>query len=297
MKKIAELKKEYDEMTIPEELDFVVRKALKDSKRRLEGADKMNKTLKWITGVAAALAIFIGGINLSPAFAEAVSQLPVVGNLVKVFTFREFKVEGDSYQANLKVPAVEGMENKELQLSINEKYLAENKKLYEEFMKEIKDLEAKGGGHLGVDSGYEIKTDTEEILSIGRYVVETAASGYETWKFDTIDKKNQILLTLPSLFKDESYVDIISENIKNQMVEQYKADSDNFYWVAGIEQDGGIELFNKISEEQNFYINQEGKLVISFDKYEVAPGYMGVVEFAIPTDVLSDILVSNGYIK
>ncbi|MDU5177028.1 RsiV family protein, partial [Clostridium sp.] len=41
----------------------------------------------------------------------------------------------------------------------------------------------------------------------------------------------------------------------------------------------------------------EGKLVISFDKYEVAPGYMGVVEFVIPTEILSDSLVSNEYIK
>lgn len=294
MKKIAELKREYDEMTIPEELDFVVRKALKDSKRRLEGADKMNKTLKWITGVAAALAIFIGGINLSPAFAEAVSQLPVVGNLVKVFTFREFKVEGDSYQANLKVPAVEGMENKELQLSINEKYLAENKKLYEEFMKEIKDLEAKGGGHLGVDSGYEIKTDTEEILSIGRYVVETAASGYETWKFDTIDKKNQILLTLPSLFKDESYVEVISQYIIGQMKKDMADEaSGKTYFIA--EED--MEPFTAIAVNQNFYITEQGKLVISFNEYEVAPGYMGVVEFEIPTEVIAKLLVSGEYIK
>jgi Golgi nucleoside diphosphatase len=116
-------------------------------------------------------------------------------------------------------------------------------------------------------------------------------------KYDIIDKKNEVLITLPSLFKDDSYVDAISENIKKQMVEQNKADSNKFYWVEGIEQNSTIELFDKISEEQNSYINPEGKLVISFDKYEVAPGYMGIVEFVIPTDVISDILVSNEYIK
>jgi hypothetical protein len=102
---------------------------------------------------------------------------------------------------------------------------------------------------------------------------------------------------LPSLFKDDKYVDIISENIKNQMVEQYNADNQKFYWVEGIEQDATMELFEKISKEQNFYINSEGKFVISFDKYEVAPGYMGVVEFVIPTEILSDDLVSDEYIK
>ncbi|MDF2950278.1 MAG: protein of unknown function DUF3298-containing protein, partial [Sedimentibacter sp.] len=48
---------------------------------------------------------------------------------------------------------------------------------------------------------------------------------------------------------------------------------------------------------QSFYINSENKLIISFDKYEVAPGYMGVLEFEIPSDILGDILISDEYIK
>ncbi|MFB8736384.1 hypothetical protein ACEQPO_30285 [Bacillus sp. SL00103] len=34
--------------------------------------------------------------------------------------------------------------------------------------------------------------------------------------YDTIDKKNHVLITLPSLFKDDRYIDVISENIKEQ---------------------------------------------------------------------------------
>nr|WP_272880353.1 hypothetical protein [Paenibacillus azoreducens] len=36
---------------------------------------------------------------------------------------------------------------------------------------------------------------------------------------------------------------------------------------------------------------------MSFDKYEVAPGYMSVLEFIIPTHVIADSLVSHVYIK
>jgi len=57
-----------------------------------------------------------------------------------------------------------------------------------------------------------------------------------------------------------------------------------------------MEDFKAITAKQQFYISDKGKLVISFDKYEVAPGYMGVVEFEIPTEVLQNILVSNKYI-
>jgi hypothetical protein len=149
-----------------------------------------------------------------------------------------------------------------------------------------------------VDSGYVIKTDNDDILSIGHYIVNTVGSSSTVFKYDTIDKKNEVLITLPSLFKDNSYIETISENIKEQMLENNKLDESKFYWVEGIE--GEVDdslLFKTISDTQNFYINDDAKLVISFDKYEVAPGYMGVLEFVIPTDILTDILVGNEYIR
>ena len=60
-------------------------------------------------------------------------------------------------------------------------------------------------------------------------------------------------------------------------------------------QNGGA--FKSISPEQNFYITEASKLMISFDVYEVGPGFMGLVTFEIPTELLQDVLVSNQYIK
>jgi len=54
--------------------------------------------------------------------------------------FKEYTVNEDRFKADIKVPAIEGLENKELQNSLNEKYLAENKKLYEEFMAEMENM-------------------------------------------------------------------------------------------------------------------------------------------------------------
>ena len=36
---------------------------------------------------------------------------------------------------------------------------------------------------------------------------------------------------------------------------------------------------------ERYYFNENGELVISFDEYEVAPGYMGAVTFTIPLNV------------
>jgi hypothetical protein len=290
--------KDYKSVPIPKELDSVVQNALIKSGIKINKRTTMYRRFAPIAAsIAAAAIILTAGINSSPAFAKTLSEVPVVGSIVKVLTFKNYTVNEDKYKADIKVPEVTGLQNKELERSLNEKYLAENKKLYDQFISDMKNLKEADGGHLGINSGYVVKTDTDRILSIGRYVVNTVGSSSTTVKYDTVDKKNEVLITLPSLFKDDRYMGIISQNIKEQMIEQHKLDRNKFYWVKGIEQKSNVELFKQISKNQNFYINSAGKLVISFDKYEVAPGYMGVVEFVIPTEVLSDTLVSNEYIK
>lgn len=291
MEKMRKLKKNYEDIQIPEELDFVVRKAINTHKSKLKKRSKWG--LKWTSGVAAAVIVLFAAVNMNSSIAYAMSEVPIVGKLVKVLLVREYKINEDTYNAEIKVPAVEGLENHELQNNLNEKYLAENEKLYAEFSKQIEELKAAGGGHLGVNSGYVVKTDTDRILSVGRYVVNTVGSSSTTFRYDTVDKQNQILITLPSLFKDDSYIGVISENIKAQMRQQMKADAKKAYWF----EKGDISPFEKIKADQSFYISSKHKLVISFDKYEVAPGYMGVVEFEIPNEELSEVLVSNEYIK
>ena len=296
-KNLQELKKEYNEIPIPDQLDFIVKKALKDS-----GVYKSRrKTIYKRLGVtAASLAIVIGilavGVNSNQAFADKLSKIPVVDSIVKVLTFKRYNIDEDKYKVNIEVPSIEGLENKALEDSLNEKYISKNKELYEEFVTDMEGLKKIDDGHLGIESGYVVKTDNDNILSIGRYVVNTVGTSSTTFEYDTIDKKNKILITLPSLFKDNKYIEIISENIKEQMREQMKSDSKKVYWIAD-ESGNNMNIFKEISENQNFYINDQSQLVISFNKYEVAPGYMGIVEFIIPTDILADALVSNEYIK
>ena len=285
-RKLEQLKQEHIDIQIPEELDLLVRSSIKQGRKNMKRKNNIKKIKIASASVAASVVLLTAGVNTSPVLADTLSKVPVVGGIVQVLTFREYKVDENNYDANIKVPEIQGLENKELQNSLNEKYLNESKELYDQFMKDIKELEEAGGGHLGVDNGYIVKTDTDKILSIGRYVVNTVASSSTTFRYDTIDKEKQILITLPSLFKDDTYVDIISHNIKSQMKEQMKSDEDKFYWVE--EGEESIELFEKISNEQSFYINDKGKLVISFDKYEVAPGYMGTPEFVVPTEAISE---------
>ena len=296
---LDQLKQQYQETPIPDELDFIVRKTLLESGRSTMQNKHSHKGIRIAAAsVAAAFTIIAAGANISPVFAATMGNVPVVGSLVKALTFREYTMDDGTYHANIKTPAVEGLQsNPALQNSLNQKYMEENKKLYEEFEAEVGELKKNGGGYLGIDSGYEIKCDDSTILSLGRYVVNTVGSSSTTMKYDTVDKTNQVLITLPSLFQNDKYVEVISKNIRQQMLDQNKADPDKIYWVKGVSDEDGTVLFQNISAEQNFYINKDHQLVISFDKYEVAPGYMGVVDFVIPTDVISGLLVGNDYIR
>ncbi|MDK9712230.1 RsiV family protein [Acidaminobacter sp.] len=302
--KIEKLRNAYDSIPIPDELESLVDKTLSQamgaSDRHGIGPRKHRAAKGFLVAaasLAAAFVLFVAGINLSPTFAEKAGRLPMVGQLVKVFLLREYTHQEDSYDASLQSPGIEGLENQDLEDFLNAKYLSENKALYETFMADMAALKEAGGGHLGVDSGYLVLTDTAEILSIGRYVVNTVGSSSTVFRYDTIDKVNEILITLPSLFKDDRYIDLISEEINGQMVAQHQADPNRFFWVEGIDQSVDMPLFERIAGDQSFYISTEGELVISFDKYEVAPGYMGVLTFTIPTEVLKDVLVSRVYLK
>lgn len=287
--KISDFKKEYDKTPIPEELEFVVRKTLKNEKDK----EKFKQITKYIAStVAAAVVILIATVNICPAAAKAMGEVPALGGLVKVVTFREYTYKSDNREAKIKVPQVTGLENKELEKRLNEKYLAENTKLYQDFIKSI-GTENLNQANLALFTDYKVILDTDDLLVMATEKTEIAASGKESVHYDTIDKKNQLLITLSSLFKNNSYIDVISKNILAQMKEQMKKDSDLLYFI----EEGNEDNFKTIASNQNFYINKDGKLVISFDEYDVAAGYMGIVEFVIPTKAIQNILVSDYYIK
>ena len=290
MKKMDKLKKDYNKIDIPPELEDVVKNSIHQAK----AAQKKRPLLKrWSIGAVAAAALFIGSINMSPAMVQSMINIPILGAIVEVFTVQNLTLDEKTYQADLATPAINGLENEGLQASLNEKYIEENKARFEQFEEDVAEMKKAGDGHLGIDSGYEVMTDTTRILSIARYEVNTAGSSSTTMQYDTIDKQENILITLPSLFKDNQYIDAISSYIAGEMKRQMAADKEISYFLD----DSFTGDFEGIKPDQNFYITSNHKLVISFDKYEVAPGYMGVVTFEIPSDILSDLLVSDMYIN
>lgn len=282
------LKKErtaYKNTPIPPELQQMVRKEL--------GTKKKNYRPYWMSAaIAAAIIALFVTLNTNASVARAMGGMPVVGHVFQAMTFQ---YEDEQYAADIKTPKVRDLENKDVEQTLNEKYEKEAKEQYTKFEQRMKAL--KGEGHASVTSDYRVLQDTKQLLVIERETTETEASSATTLQYDVVDPTLKQVITLPSLFKNKDYVQVISDEIKQQMKKQMvDSKGEKVYFIKGMNSES-TDGFDQIQANQSFYINKKHELVISFNEYEVAPGSMGPVKFVIPTKAIQSLLVSNQYIR
>ena len=142
-----------------------------------------------------------------------------------------------------------------------------------------------GYQQIGVKS--EVINTTEDYFTLKLICYMASGSGTEWNYYYTIDLNTGERLQLKDIFTEGAdYITPISENIKTQMQEQMDADENVYYWLHDEFEEWN---FKSIKEDQSFYLDEEGNIVINFNEGDVAPMYMGVVEFKIPEEVISDI--------
>ena len=222
--------------------------------------------------------------NVSVSYAQALEQIPVIGDIGRVVTIRNYFYADDKHEMNIDVPQIEG-EDSEAVDYINKDVSELTTALVNQFYKDLEITGNNGYGSIRVD--YEATTNTERWFTLKLSVNETAASSNTYFKFYHIDKKQGRIVELGDLFNTDKFSDILVAEIKMQMQEQMANDKNISYWInnSGIGED-----FAAVSADQNFYWNENGDLVIIFDKYEVGPGSMGTPEFVIDKGVIRDIL-------
>lgn len=286
-KKMEELKEEYMNVQPPKDgirkLEETISRAKKDKKRTAR--------LHYFRNAAAGMAAMFAGVfvmvNVNADIAHAMGEFPIIGGIIKVITLNQYQEEQENYHADIKVPKLEGEEESEGIQKVNEAVKKDTDALIAQCKEEFENET----GKKGVDADYDVITDTKDWFTLRLSIVETQAGAQQMERYYNINRRTGKMVTsLSELFQEGSdYITPISENIKEQMREQMKADKDKIYWLDSEE---GFEEtdFAQISENQNFYLNETGSLVISFDEYEVAPGFMGAVTFEIPQEVISLIL-------
>ena len=308
-KRIEELKQAYEKPRMSKE-------QVEDMKKRIDEAKMENRrSQKYVgKGIAAAAAVVIAAFvilpNTSASVAHAMENIPILGKLVEVVTFRDYQYEDERNHADIEIPelvpqtfqqdeVVSQETGEALTQEENTEAVQENlKKTTEEINAEIQKITSQimeeFEGNLQYEWGYqdvmvksEVISTTQDYFTLKLICYQGAGSGAEWDYFYTIDLNTGERLQLKDLFKEGAdYITPISENIKTQMREQMAADDMKHYWV-----DDEIEglNFKQITDETSFYLNEAGNIVISFNEGDVAPMYMGCVEFVIPNEVVTDI--------
>ncbi|WP_333649010.1 DUF3298 and DUF4163 domain-containing protein [Lacrimispora sp.] len=279
--KLLRMKNEYQHIPVPKTALAGVIAGIEKAKKEKRKIQMMKITKRTAMTGAAAMAAIIIMANASPVTANAMEDIPVLGAIAKVVTFRTFEDAKDNYEAKIDIPkvSINEKDNDKVNRSIEE-YADQ---LISEYEKQVAEDMA-GDGHYSVTSGYDVVTNNDKYLSLRINTTVIMASGAESVKIFTINKETGNVVSLKDLMKDKSdYITEISDNIKKQMAEQMAADDSKMYFYNTGED--SMDEFKQITGDESFYFNENGEIVIVFDEYEVAPGYMGVVEFTIPKDV------------
>lgn len=275
------LKQEYDHIPVPDRARIRMMAGISQAKKAKKGVNII-RFAKHTGGAAAAAMLTITLLaNLSPTTANAMEQIPVIGSIARVVTFRTFENQKGNFEANIQVPQVTlgGSQKETVPANLTIKEYAEE--LIDMYEKEL--AKDNGEGHYGLTSSYKVITDNSKYLSIRIDTTLTMASGTQYVKIFNINKSTGNLVTLTELLKDKpDALEAISNNIKKQMAEQMAADPDIIY---NYNSEMPEEDFKSLTGNESYYINDKGELVIAFDEYDVAPGYMGSVEFTIPSSV------------
>ena len=250
------------------------------------------KQIRILPRIAASAACFVFIIlfllpNVSVTYAQALEQLPVIGDLVRVVTIRNYYYDDNHWKMDINIPQIESEDSKSVDY-INKDVSELTTALINRFYEDLEINGNKGYGSLNVD--YEVVTNTDSWFTLKLTVCQTAASSNTYFKFYHIDKKQGKIVELGDLFNTDKFSDSLVAEIKKQMQEQMANDENSSYWINT----SGIgEEFATVGAGHNFYWNENGDLVIIFDKYEVGPGSMGTPEFVIDKGVIRDLLKSE----
>ena len=287
---LSKLKKEYESVSMGEEAIHVMRQRMEQGKKE----KKIMKMKTWMKGVAVAAAVALVILpNTSSSVAYAMEHIPLLGNVVKVVTFRDYHYDQNKKTADVSVSKIdintEGLEEESVDNAkkSSEEINREIEQITNQWVEEFKDTMSSDGYEQIMVKTEQINT-TDEYFTLKLICYQGAGSGFEQDFFYTINLDTGKRMKLSDLFIEGSdYRTIISDDIKKQMRKQMDEDENVSYWLD----DKEVEEWNfdEIPEDVSFYVNENDELVICFNEGDVAPMYMGTVEFVISNEVLGEI--------
>lgn len=271
-------KQDYNQINIPNDLDQLVDQSIRQGKAFHHKAT-MNKGFKLAFTACCGLILFYfpnayasvnrnetgSGIVRSWSLSSKENSLSVSANVPFILND-----ENDGFSDEINREIFEIIDNR-IQLvkeaALESYTLAKAKAVPEEIEEAEHDLY--------ID--YSIKYESENTVSFVITIEDAYLSVEHFNYYTTINIQDKKDLTLMDLIQEEQ-LELINQEIKNQIQQREKEDENNCFFHDESE-------FKSIDENQSFYINENKQLVIVFERCEIAPNYMGEVEFIMPFEI------------
>lgn len=273
-----ELRDIYLDTEIPGELPGLVEGALRRGARR---AERRRRTMRVVSPIVAACAVFILLLNTVPTFAAALYEVPLLGEVCRVLTVRSYHYGDAAKNVDIEVPAIDvelggadwaGSVNRLIEATV-EAEVAQSEARAEEYYQAYL---ATGGDPddympIGIEVDYEVYYASKEILSFAVIKTETMATAYETFHYYNYD-----LTTGEELSVEDLAGENWREKARAGLEELLQDPGENGMWweLSDTELEAAID-------EAQLHLNSAGEPVLVFQRYTLGPGSMGRPEIVL----------------
>ena len=234
------MKAEYQKQEMSKEQLEQLRAKMKEAGREVDRQYRKNGLVKYAAAAAVFFAVLMILPNTSPAAADAMERIPLIGPLIKAVTFRDYAYESERHMAHIKVPELtledQESDNRSHLKRTTEEINAEIRRITDELVKEFEANLEYEDGYQDVMTDSEVLATTEDYFTLKLNCYQGAGSGYEWNYYYTIDLNTGERLKLKDIFKEGAdYITPISESIKEQMQAQMEASGYRNAFVGTVE--------------------------------------------------------------
>lgn len=189
----------------------------------------------------------------------------------KLQLLKEKHYETEGTIVTVKIPHVVNVKDDKVKKVIN-KLITQ---AIDDFTNEFKefDKEPNTEHKLIADITFQNYYSDDKIISFSINATKIMADSYLQKKFYTVDLKTGEVYNIEH-FLGSDYQNIVKKSVQQQIAENKEKYPNLMYFDEAVNN-------LKITNEQPFYINKDNQVVVVFNQFEIAPGYMSLPEFII----------------
>ena len=189
----------------------------------------------------------------------------------KLQLLKEKHYETEGTIVTVKIPHVVNVKDDKVKKVIN-KLITQ---AIDDFTNEFKefDKEPNTEHKLIADITFQNYYSDDKIISFSINATQIMADSYLQKKFYTVDLKTGEVYNIEH-FLGSDYQNIVKKSVQQQIAENKEKYPNLMYFDEAVNN-------LKITNDQPFYINKDNQVVVVFNQFEIAPGYMSLPEFII----------------